>query len=68
MNIKRALLEENLNFVDTTKKQNNYFKIILILIVIIMFLFLFFLLFQYLKWITVSFYNKYPEQVILTLI
>ena len=40
MNIKTNLLEEYVNFVDNTKKQNKYFKIIIILIVIIMFLFL----------------------------
>ena len=39
MNIKTNLLEEYVNFVDSTKKQNNYFKIFFI-IVIIMFLFL----------------------------
>ena len=37
MNIKTNLLEENLNFVDNTKKQNKYFKISIILIAIIMF-------------------------------
>ena len=47
MNMKTKLLEEYVNFVDNTKKQNKYFKIILI--VIIIFLFLFFLLFNYLK-------------------
>ena len=41
MNIKAILLEEYVNFVDNTKKQNKYFKIIMVLIVIIMFLFLF---------------------------
>ena len=41
MNIKTNLLEEYVNFVDTTKKQNKYFKIIMFLIVIIVFLFLF---------------------------
>ena len=49
MNIKTNLLEEYVNFVDTTKKQINYFKISIILIAIFMFLFLFFLPFQYLK-------------------
>ena len=43
MNIKTNLLEENVNFVDTTKKQKKYFKIGIILLAIIMFLFLFFL-------------------------
>ena len=45
MNIKLNLLEEYVNFVDNTKKQNKYFKVVLFLIAIIMFLFLFFLLF-----------------------
>ena len=49
MNSKTNLLEENVNFVDNTKKQNKYFEISIILFAIIMFLFLFFLLFQYLK-------------------
>ena len=49
MNIKTNLLEDYVNFVDNTKKQNKYFKIFLFLFVTIMFLFLFFLLFQYLK-------------------
>ena len=47
MNIKTNLLEEYVNSVDTTKKQNKYFKVIII--ALIMFLFLFFLLFKYLK-------------------
>ena len=46
MNIKTNLLEEYVNFVDNTKKQNRYFKII-ILIVVILCLFLFFVLFYY---------------------
>ena len=41
MNIKTNLLEEYVNFVDTTKKQNKYFKIVMFLIVRIRFLFLF---------------------------
>ena len=49
MNFKTNLLEEYVNFVDTTKKQNKYFKIGIILLAMILFLFLFFLLFQYLK-------------------
>ena len=49
MNIKTNLLEEYVNFVDITKKQNRYFKNFIILIVIFIFLFLFFLLFKYLK-------------------
>ena len=44
MNIKTNLLEEYVNFVDNTKKQNKYFKIFIILIVTIMFVFLFFVL------------------------
>ena len=47
MNIKTNLLEEYINFIDNTKKQNKYFKIILFLIVIIMFLFLCFVFFKY---------------------
>ena len=46
MNIKTNLLEEYVNFVDNTKKQNRYFKIIF-LIVVILCLFLFFVLFYY---------------------
>ena len=34
MNIKTNLLEEYVNFVDITKKQSKYFKIILILFVV----------------------------------
>ena len=41
MNIKTDLLNEYIDFVDNTKKQNRYFKIIMFLILIIMFLFLF---------------------------
>ena len=41
MNTKTNLLEEYVNFVDTTKKQNKYFKIVMFLIVRIRFLFLF---------------------------
>ena len=48
MNIKTNLLEEYVNFVDNTKKQNRYFKII-ILIAVILCLFLFFVLFIYLN-------------------
>ena len=47
MNIKTNLLEEYVNFVDNTKKQNKCFKISIILFVIIMFLFLFIVLFKY---------------------
>ena len=49
MNIKTKLLEEYINFVDDTKKQNQYFKMILFLIVIIVFLFLFFVLLNNIK-------------------
>ena len=48
MNIKTNLLEEYVNFVDNTKKQNRYFKII-ILFAVILCLFLFFVLFNYLN-------------------
>ena len=48
MNIKTILLEDQVNFVDNTKKQNKYFKIFSFLMAIIMFLNLFSLLFQYL--------------------
>ena len=34
MNIKTKLLEEYVNFVDSTKKQNKYFKIEIILLVV----------------------------------
>ena len=51
MNIKTNLLEDYVNFVDITKKQNRYFKIIISLIVIIMFLFLFFVLICIIKYI-----------------
>ena len=37
MNIKTNLIEEYVNFVDITKKQNRYFKIFIILIVIFIF-------------------------------
>ena len=47
MNIKTNLLEEYVNFVDNTKKQNKYFKLFLFLIAIIVFLFLCFALFKY---------------------
>ena len=46
MNTKTNLLEEYVNFVDNTKRQNKYFKIIMFLIVIIMFSFLFFVLYK----------------------
>ena len=47
MNIKTNLLEEYVNFVDNTKKQNKYFKIIITLFVVISCLFLVFVLFTY---------------------
>ena len=37
MNNKTNLLEENVNFVDNTKTQNKFFKIILFLIAVFMF-------------------------------
>ena len=46
MNIKTNLLEESLNFVDTTKKQNEYFEIIIYFLLILN---LYFYLFSYLK-------------------
>ena len=47
MNIKTNLLEEYVNFVNITRKQNKYCKIFLFLIAIIMFLFLLFVSFKY---------------------
>ena len=47
MDIKTNLLEEYVNFVDNTKKQNKYFKVLISLFVIILGLFLFFVLFKY---------------------
>ena len=49
MNIKTKLLEEYVNFVDNTRKQKKYFKIIGILTVTVLCLFLFFVLFNYLN-------------------
>ena len=49
MNIKTNLLEGYVNFVDSTKKQNKYFKIIIILFVVILCLFLFFVSINYLN-------------------
>ena len=49
MNIKTNLLEEYVNFVDITKKQSKYFKIILILFVVFLCLILFFVLFKYIN-------------------
>ena len=45
--LKQNLLEEYVNFVDNTKKQIKYFKILIILFVIILCLFLFFVFFNY---------------------
>ena len=47
MNIKTSLLEDYVNFVDLTKKQNKYFKRILILIVVFLCLFSIFVFFKY---------------------
>ena len=47
MNIITNLLEEYVNFVDNTKKQNKYFKLFLFSIAIIVFLILCFALFKY---------------------
>ena len=49
MNFKTNLLEEYVNFVDNTKKQNEFFKMPIILFVIILCLFLFFVLFKHLN-------------------
>ena len=49
MNIKTNLLEEYVNFVDNTKKQNKYLKLFLFLITIIVFLFLCFALLYNIK-------------------
>ena len=46
MNVKTKFLEEYVNFVDSTKKQNKYFKVIIILLEIILCLFSFFVLFN----------------------
>ena len=42
MNSKTSLIEEYVNFVDMTKKQNKYFKINIILFMVILCLFSFF--------------------------
>ena len=47
MDIKTKLLEDYVNFVENTKRQNKYFKTILISLAIILSLFSFFLLFKY---------------------
>ena len=46
MNIKTNLLKEYVNYVDTTKKQNKYYKTKLFLFGIRTVLFLFFVLFE----------------------
>ena len=58
MNIKTKLLEEYVNFVDNSKKQNKFFKVFIIIIVKIMVLFIFFVLFNYLtKWYSYNYKN-----------
>ena len=47
MNIKTNLLEEYVNFVENTKKQNKYFKVFIILFLVILCSILFFVLFDY---------------------
>ena len=49
MDTKTNLLEDYVNFVDNTKNQNKYFKIVIFLFVVFLCLFLFFLLFKYLN-------------------
>ena len=49
MILKTILLEDNVNFVDSTKKQNTYFILIILLIANIIYLFLFSFLFKYLN-------------------
>ena len=49
MSIETYLLEEYVNFVDLTKKQNKYFNLIIILFMVLVFLFLILLLFKYLN-------------------
>ena len=46
MNIKTNLFEEYFNLVDSTKKQNKYFKLIIIGIVVVLCLFLVFVFFN----------------------
>ena len=43
MNIETNLLEDHVNFVDSTKKQNTYLTRLIILFVVIISLFLFFI-------------------------
>ena len=47
MNIKTNLLEDYVNFVDSTKKKNKFSKVFIILIVAILCMVLFFVLFKY---------------------
>ena len=63
MYIKTNLLEEYVNFVNNTKKQNKYFKIIIFLNTIFTVLFLFFVLLKNYnrKLLTVFLYNKYKK-------
>ena len=49
MNIKTNLLEDDINFVNTTKKKNKQYKEIISLIAIIISLVLSYLFFKYLK-------------------
>ena len=49
MNNKTNLLKEYVNFVDTKRKRNKYFKIPIILFVVILCLFLFFVLYKHLN-------------------
>ena len=49
MNIKTNILENYVNFVDTTKKQKKYFKVFIFFIAIIISSFLFYLSFKFLN-------------------
>ena len=49
MNIKTNLLEEYVNFVDITKKQNKYFKVFIISFLVVLCLIIFFVLFKYIN-------------------
>ena len=61
MNIKTNLIEDYVNFVDTTTKQSTYFKKILILFAIITSLFLIFLLCKYLNEYYHFFRTNFPN-------
>ena len=63
MNIKTNLLEDYVNFVDSTKKESYYYIINIVWFVIIISLFLVF--FSIPKWIIVSLYITYLKQAIL---